>query len=227
MRNRINAGSMPDLSRQTGDSDFYFVASQSPEEAIKKIVRLVCERIPEKFGFDAIRDTQVLCPMIRGAIGVRTLNAELQAALNPDRVEAVERFGFVYSIGDKVMQIRNDYERYVFNGDIGFIAEINQSTKIATVIFDGRAVEIEFDEMDGLMPAYAVTIHKSQGSEFPAVVMPIMTQHFVMLKRKLLYTGVTRGKRLVVLVGQERAVGIAVRSGDEGERLSRLGGLLA
>ena len=223
----INAGRTPDLARKPDSSDFYFIAAETPERAQNIILKLVCDRIPDRFGFDPIRDTQVLCPLKRGSVGVQSLNVELQAALNPDPDDSIERFGMVFARGDKVMQTRNDYEKYVFNGDIGFVSGINQPAKKIEIDFDGRAVEYEFDKMDGLTPAYAVTIHKSQGSEFPAVVLPIMTQHYIMLRRKLLYTGVTRGKRLVVLVGQKSAIGIAVRGGEAKTRVSRLGSLLA
>ncbi len=223
----INAGKTPDLARKPDNSDFYFIAADTPERAQEVILKLVCERIPERFGFDPIRDTQVLCPLKRGSVGVEALNVELQAALNPDPEASIERFGMVFARGDKVMQTRNDYEKFVFNGDIGFVAGINAPAKKVEINIDGRAVEYGFDELDGLTPAYAVTIHKSQGSEFPAVVLPIMTQHYIMLRRKLLYTGVTRGKRLVVLVGQKRAVGLAVRGGEAKTRVSRLGSLLA
>ena len=224
---RINAGKAPDMSRPESGSDFYFVPAQEPEDAVGKVLKLVCERIPDRFGMDPIQDTQVLCPMIRGSVGVQSLNEQLQAALNPDRLNAVERFGRVFAVGDKVMQTHNNYEASVFNGDIGYVAAVRHGDERMEVDFDGRLVELEFDDLDGLAPAYAVTIHKSQGSEFPAVVIPIMNQHYVMLRRKLLYTGVTRGKRLVVLVGQSNAVRMAVRGRDsQNQRLSRLKNLL-
>ncbi len=224
---RINAGEVPDMSRPQSASDFYFVPAEEPEDAAGKILKLVCERIPDRFGMDPIHDTQVLCPMIRGSLGVQSLNEQLQGALNPDRTNTVERFGRVFAVGDKVMQTRNDYEASVFNGDIGYVAAVRHGDERIEVDFDGRAVELEFEDLDGITPAYAVTIHKSQGSEFPAVVIPIMNQHYVMLKRKLLYTGVTRGKRLVVLVGQSSAVRMAVRGHDSrNQRLSRLKNLL-
>lgn len=224
---RINSGLVPELTRPREGSDFYFVPAEEPEEAVEKVLRLVCERIPDRFGMDPVRDTQVLCPMIRGSVGVQSLNLQLQEALNPDRHNIVERYGYAFAVGDKVMQTHNNYEASVFNGDIGFVADIRLDADIMEVDFDGRVVEMELSELDGIMPAYAVTIHKSQGSEFPAVVIPIMNQHYVMLKRKLLYTGVTRGKNLVVLVGQSEAVQMAVRGRGSGkQRLSRLKYLL-
>lgn len=224
---RINSGTIPDLGRPAEGSDFYFVPAEEPEDAVEKVLKLVCERIPDRFGMDPVRDTQVLCPMIRGSVGVQSLNRQLQNALNPDRQKIVERYGRSYGIGDKVMQTHNNYEDSVFNGDIGFVVDIDADNESVNIDFDGRLVEMEFNNLDGVMPAYAVTIHKSQGSEFPAVVIPIMNQHYVMLKRKLLYTGVTRGKNLVVLVGQSEAIRIAVHGRSSGRpRLSRLKSLL-
>ena len=224
---RINSGTIPDLGRPAEGSDFYFVPAEEPEDAVEKVLKLVCERIPDRFGMDPVRDTQVLCPMIRGSVGVQSLNRQLQNALNPDRQKIVERYGRSYGIGDKVMQTHNNYEDSVFNGDIGFVVDIDADNESVNIDFDGRLVKMEFNNLDGVMPAYAVTIHKSQGSEFPAVVIPIMNQHYVMLKRKLLYTGVTRGKNLVVLVGQSEAIRIAVHGRSSGRpRLSRLKSLL-
>ena len=155
-------------------------------------------RIPQRFGLDPIRDIQVLCPMNRGGVGARSLNIELQAALNPAGERKVERFGWTFAPGDKVMQIENDYDKEVYNGDIGYVDDVDPDAGELTASFDGRAVTYGFGELDTLVPAYAATIHKSQGSEYPAVVIPVMTQHYAMLQRNLLYTGVTRGKRLVV-----------------------------
>ena len=207
---RINRGSLPDLTRPEGDSDFYFVQADDPEIAVARIVELMKTRIPQRFGLDPIRDIQVLCPMNRGGIGARSLNIELQTALNPAGDRKVERFGWTFAPGDKVMQIENDYDKEVYNGDIGYIDEVDEDSGELIVRFDGRNVTYGFGELDTLVPAYAVTIHKSQGSEYPAVVIPVLTQHYTMLQRNLLYTGVTRGKRLVVLVGQRKAIAIAV-----------------
>jgi exodeoxyribonuclease V alpha subunit len=160
--------------------------------------------------------------MNRGGVGARSLNIELQAALNPAGDRKVERFGWTFAPGDKVMQIENDYDKEVYNGDIGNIDSINPADGELVVNFDGRAVTYGFGELDMLVPAYAATIHKSQGSEYPAVVIPIMTQHYAMLQRNLLYTGVTRGKRLVVLVGQKKAIAIAVRNVSGRRRWSKL-----
>ena len=219
---RINQGIIPDLRKPEAESDFYFVEADDPEAAVPRIIELVSNRIPRRFGLDPIRDVQVLCPMNRGGVGARSLNIELQAALNPAGDRKVERFGWTFAPGDKVMQIENDYDKEVYNGDIGYVTSVEPDDGELTAIFDGRPVTYGFGELDALVPAYAATIHKSQGSEYPAVVIPVMTQHYTMLQRNLLYTGVTRGKRLVVLVGQKKAVAIAVRSVSGRRRWSKL-----
>jgi exodeoxyribonuclease V alpha subunit len=226
---RVNRGAMPELAAPTGAlSDFIFVEAADPEDAAAKVVKVVSERIPARFGFNAIRDVQVLCPMNRGGVGARSLNLDLQTALNPQRQDqpVVERFGFTYRVGDKVMQIQNDYEKDAFNGDIGFVAAIDTDEAEVLIDFDGRQIVYEFGELDEVVLAYATTIHKSQGSEYPAVVIPVLTQHYPMLQRNLLYTGITRGARLVVLIGQKSAVGIAVRGVRERRRWSKLRELL-
>ena len=219
---RINDGVIPDLRKPEGDSDFYFVEADDPEIAVPRLVELVKIRIPRRFGLDPIRDIQVLCPMNRGGVGARSLNIELQKALNPESERKVERFGWTFAPGDKVMQIENDYDKEVYNGDIGYIDTIEPEDGELTANFDGRTLTYEFGELDALVPAYAATIHKSQGSEYPAVVIPVLTQHYPMLQRNLLYTGVTRGKRLVVLLGQKKAVAIAVRNVSGRRRWSKL-----
>jgi exodeoxyribonuclease V alpha subunit len=224
---RINQGSIPDLSPPGTDSDFYFVQADEPETAVSRIIELVKTRIPRRFGLDPIRDIQVLCPMNRGGIGARSLNIELQAALNPAGERKIERFGWTFAPGDKVMQIQNDYDKDVYNGDIGYIVDVDPAEGEFAANFDGRTVAYGFGELDMLVPAYAATIHKSQGSEYPAVVIPVMTQHYAMLQRNLLYTGVTRGKKLVVLVGQKKAVAIAVRNVSGRRRWSKLSEWLA
>ena len=219
---RINQGAMPDVSSQGADSDFYFVSAEDPEIAVRRIVELVKTRIPKRFGLNPIRDIQVLCPMNRGGVGARSLNIELQAALNPAGERKVERFGWTFAPGDKVMQIENDYDKEVYNGDIGYIDDVDPEAGELMASFDGRSVTYAFGELDTLVPAYAATIHKSQGSEYPAVVIPVLTQHYAMLQRNLLYTGITRGKRLVVLVGQKKAIAIAVRNVSGRRRWSKL-----
>jgi len=224
---RINQGSIPDLSPPGTESDFYFVQTDDPETAVGRVIELVKTRIPKRFGFDPIRDIQVLCPMNRGGVGARSLNIELQAALNPAGDRKVERFGWTFAPSDKVMQIENDYDKEVYNGDIGYIDDVDPNAGEIVASFDGRSVTYGFGELDMLVPAYATTIHKSQGSEYPAVIIPVLTQHYAMLQRNLLYTGVTRGKRLVVLVGQKQAIAIAVRNVSGRRRWSKLGEQLA
>jgi exodeoxyribonuclease V alpha subunit len=219
---RINQGLMPDLGRSETESDFYFVPADDPEIAVSRIVELAKTRIPKRFDLDPIRDIQVLCPMNRGGVGARSLNIELQSAINPAGDRKVERFGWTFAPGDKVMQIENDYDKDVYNGDVGTIDDVNADASEITVRFDGRSVTYGLGELDMLVPAYAATIHKSQGSEYPAVIIPVLTQHYPMLQRNLLYTGVTRDKRLVVLVGQTKAIAIAVRNVSGRQRWSKL-----
>ena len=169
-----------------------------------------------------VRDVQVLCPMNRGGLRARALNAALQGALNPPGELQVERFGWTFGPGDKVMQVANSYDREVFNGDLGVITGVDLEEGELTVVFDGREVAYGFGELDELVLAYATTIHKAQGSEYPAVVIPLSTQHYAMLARNLLYTGVTRGRKLVVLLGQRRALAIAVRNQGARRRWSKL-----
>ena len=219
---RINRGQMPELTNDKALTDFYFIDAAEPDDGIAKIITVVRDRIPKAFGLDPISDVQVLCPMNRGGLGARSLNVELQKALNPPGDERVERFGWTFGPGDKVMQVENDYDRDVYNGDLGIVRRIDQEEAELVVTFDGRDVSYGFGELDELVLAYATTIHKSQGSEYPAVVIPLVTQHYMMLARNLLYTGVTRGKRLVVLVGQRKALAIAVRNQGSRRRWSKL-----
>jgi exodeoxyribonuclease V alpha subunit len=221
---RINRGQMPELNNQSREGlDFYWVEANEPDDAAHKIVEIVRCRIPAQFGFDPIREVQVLCPMNRGRIGARALNLDLQAALNGDQSKpSVVRFGCSFRSGDKVMQIINDYDKDIFNGDLGFVHAVDPEAQQLVLNFDGRLVNYDFGELDELVPAYAISIHKSQGSEYPAVVIPLSTQHYPMLRRNLVYTGITRGKRLVVLVGQRKALTIAVRDSRVARRWSKL-----
>ena len=219
---QINRGRIPDLAKPEGETDFYFVPATDPEQAVARVVELVRSRIPRRFGLNPIRDVQVLCPMNRGGVGARSLNIELQAALNPAGGSKVERFGWTFAPGDKVMQIENDYDKDVYNGDIGYVSSVDLDDGELVADFDDRSVAYGFGELDTLVPAYAATIHKSQGSEYPAVVIPVLTQHYAMLQRNLLYTGVTRGKKLVVLVGQPKAVAMAVKNTSGRRRWSKL-----
>ncbi|WP_210030599.1 ATP-dependent RecD-like DNA helicase [Methylobacterium sp. PvR107] len=211
---RINAGQMPERPQSGEKADFYLIEIDDPEVGVAKLIEVVTRRIPRSFGLDPVKDVQVLTPMQRGSLGARNLNHELQSVLNPNPPQQVERFGWRFAPGDRVMETQNDYDREVFNGDLGMVARIDDEEGALIVNFDGREVIYPFGELDTLVPAFATTIHKSQGSEYPAVVIPIVTQHFTMLARNLLYTGVTRGKRLVVLIGQRKAIGMAVRGGS-------------
>lgn len=220
----VNAWRMPDLDPpHEGDTDFYFVPIDDPEDGARKVVEIVKERIPRRFGLDPIRDVQVLAPMQRGVLGARGLNFALQEALNGNADKpSVEKFGWTYRVGDKVMQTENDYEKEVYNGDLGMIVGLDAEDGELAIDFDGRVVAYPFGELDQVTLAYATTIHKSQGSEYPAVVIPVAMTHYMMLKRNLIYTGVTRGKRLVVIIGQKRALAMAVRTSDEGKRWAKL-----
>ena len=190
-------------------------------------MQVVSQRIPQRFGFDPVRDVQVLCPMNRGSVGAHALNVALQKALNPRGQPRIERFGFTFSVGDRVMQIENDYDKDVYNGDLGRITLVAPEDESLAVDFDGRVVTYDFGELDRLVLAYATTIHKAQGSEYPAVVVPVSTQHYPMLQRNLVYTAVTRGRKLVVLVGEKKALAIAVRGRQASRRWSKLRELLS
>ena len=222
---RVNSGQMPVLPGKdealAGHSDFYFVSAETPAHGVELIRKLVCEAIPRRFRLQPLRDVQILTPMQKGELGARNLNAAMQAALNPQGRE-VERYGWKYRERDRVMQTENNYDKDVFNGDVGTIVKVDAAEQEVLVRYDDRQVAYDFQELDELTPAYAVTVHKSQGSEYPCVVLPLHTQHYVMLQRNLLYTGITRGKQLVVLVGTTKAVGLAVRNAEAGRRNTTL-----
>jgi exodeoxyribonuclease V alpha subunit len=220
----IRQGKMPELGAAAPDSDFHFVERETPEDIAATLVRLVHDRIPKGHGLDPIRDIQVLCPMNRGSIGVRELNTVLQRALNPPRPSepAAERFGWRFQVRDKVIQTENNYKKEVFNGDIGTIEKIDSVEQEVYVRYDDRLVTYDYGELDEVSLAYAITIHKSQGSEFPAVVIPVAMQHFMLLERNLIYTGITRARKFLVVVGQKKALGIAVRNDQSSKRYSGL-----
>jgi exodeoxyribonuclease V alpha subunit len=220
----INRGEMPELDLSGERSDFYFISREEPDAAKATIVELVSERIPSRFGFDPVTDVQVLTPMHRGELGTAAINQALQQKLNPGNhgEPQLVRGDRAFRRGDKVMQLKNDYDRNVFNGDIGVIEYIDGESGAMRVDFDGRSANYERAELDQLVHAYAVSVHKSQGSEYPAVVIALGTQHFMMLQRSLLYTAVTRGKKLVVMVGTKRAVQLAVRNADAKKRYTWL-----
>lgn len=221
----INEGRMPTFdTRESSSQDFFFIAADEPETIRETVVGLVRSRLPKRFGLDPMTEIQVLVPMNRGGVGVESLNLELQASLNPsgERKGRLDRFGMKITVGDRLMQTENDYEKDVFNGDLGIVREIDPEDQVLRVEFDGRDVLYNFDEVDRLTLAYATTIHKSQGSEYRAVVIPLSTQHYMMLQRNLVYTAVTRGRELVVIVGQKRALAQAVRSEKGRRRWGRL-----
>ncbi len=222
---RINDGELPVTGPAAGDADFFIVERRDPERARATVLELVASRIPDRFGLDPVRDIQVLTPMNRGPAGAIALNEALQAVLNPTG-PALVRGARTYRVGDKVMQLRNDYDKNIYNGDVGLVASIDPEEGGMTVRFDERDVAFDSSDLDNLMLAYACTVHKSQGSEYPAVVIPLLTTHFVMLSKNLLYTAVTRGKRLVVLVCDPRALELALSRGRPGvgEQPGRRGG---
>jgi exodeoxyribonuclease V alpha subunit len=222
----VNAGRLPP-SAPGVDGDFFFIEMPEPPAIVERIVQVVRERIPQRLGLDPLRDIQVLSPMHNSELGVRNLNLVLQQALNPPKGQAeLQRFGLVFRVGDKVLQTQNNYQREVFNGDLGRITQIDENEREVLVDFDGRIASYDFGELDELTLAYACTIHKSQGSEYPAVILPVHTQHFIMLQRNLLYTGITRGKQLVIVIGSRRALDRAVQQADSQQRYSMLRGRL-
>lgn len=220
---RVHDGSLPESSPAEPLGDFYTIEVDDPAVVQERLVTLVRDRIPARFGLDPLADVQVLAPMNRGDLGVRRLNALLQNVLNePGDEPQVSRFGVAFRVGDKVMQTVNNYDKDVFNGDIGRIRRIDLEEQTVSVDFDGVSVRYEFDELDELSLAYALTIHKSQGSEYPAVVIPLHTQHYLLLRRNLLYTAITRGRKLVVIVGSRKALEMAVSRQDDAKRITGL-----
>jgi len=218
---RVHRGEQPQTGEKGGNSDFFFAEEEDPEKAAELIVKMVKKSIPQKFGLDPLKDIQVISPMRRGALGSQNLNSCLQEALN-NSGDNVERFGYIYRTGDRVMQIENDYDKDVFNGDMGSITKIDEPMRELVVRYGERDVVYDLMELDELVPAYAITIHKSQGSEYPCVVIPVHTQHYMMLQRNLLYTAITRGRKLVVLVGTRKALALAVRRQDAHRRITTL-----
>jgi exodeoxyribonuclease V alpha subunit len=224
---RVNRGEFPQLKPQQGQrSDFYYIEKNTPEEVLSVIKELCGKRLPNAFHFSPLDDIQVMTPMHRGTIGVSNLNAELQRLLNPEG-KVITRGGRLFRANDKVMQTKNNYEKDVFNGDIGRIVSIDFDEQQVQVKFDDRLVNYELSDLDDLVLAYAISIHKSQGAEYPAVVVPLLSQHYIMLQRNLLYTAITRAKRLVVLVGSKSAIAIAVRNNKVQHRYTNLAARLA
>ena len=221
---KINSGIIPSFEPpdQSGQkNDFYFIHQEDPEKVLEIILKLTVKRIPRRFGFDPVKDIQVLTPMHKGLVGAGNLNVELQKALNPGKA-GVTRGDRNYRVNDKVMQIKNNYDKDVFNGDIGKITSLSQETQEVIISFDGRKVVYDFADLDEIVLAYAVSVHKSQGSEYPAVVIPLLTQHYILLQRNLIYTAVTRGKNLVVIVGSKKALAIGVNNNKTQKRFTYL-----
>lgn len=224
---RINRGELPLKDEGKELADFYFIPAATAEDIHAKLLQVVTERIPKRFGFHPVRDIQVLTPMNRGGLGARSLNAELQSVLNGKGEPKVTRFGTTFAPGDKVIQTVNNYEKEVFNGDIGRIVEVKPDEGTLTVDFDDRVVEYQLGELDEVTLAYATSIHKSQGSEYTAVVIPLAMQHYTMLERNLIYTAVTRGKKLVVVIGEPKALAMAVKNHKSHRRMTKLAGRMS
>jgi len=221
---RINKGEYPLFPKNKVDnpkeSDFYFIESDDPDKAVETITKLVSEHIPKKFGFSK-DDIQIITPMQRGKLGARNINNVLQASLNPTGIQ-VEKYGWIFRVKDKVMQIENNYDKDVYNGDIGKILQIDEENREVKVKVDNKEVIYDFNELDELVLAYSMTVHKSQGSEYPAVIVPVHSQHYMMLQRNLLYTAVTRGKKLVIAIGNYKGLGMAVKRTDVNKRITSL-----
>jgi exodeoxyribonuclease V alpha subunit len=218
---KINNGIIPSFKRSEPESDCFFIEQKDPEKVLEIILELVMDRIPRRFGYDPFDDIQVLTPMHKGVAGASNLNTELQKALNPGE-GGVHRSGLSFRVKDKVMQVKNNYDKDVYNGDIGRIKTIDLDSQEVIISFDGRRVVYEYNELDEIVLAYAVSVHKAQGSEYPAVVIPIHTQHFILLQRNLIYTAVTRGRELVVMVGTQKALAIGVKNDKTQKRFSYL-----
>ena len=220
----MNQGQLPNLENQSKEiiSDFYFIPAEPGENLMRKLLEVVTKRIPTKFGFHPVRDIQILTPMQKSGSGARSLNIELQKVLNPGYENGVMKYGEYFSKGDKVMQTENNYEKEVYNGDIGEIKSIDELEKEVVVTFYGRDIVYDYSDLDQITLAYATTIHKSQGSEYPVVIIPLTTQSFRMLQRNLIYTAITRGKKLVVIIGEKKALDIAVQNVKSLMRYSKL-----
>ena len=225
---RVNQGEFPIFKegdnkdiKEKNKVDFFFIEEEDPEKTLGLILSLCSERIPQRFGFHPVKEIQIMTPMHRGIIGVTNLNVEIQKRLNPDAF-GITVGNRLLRLGDKVMQIINNYDREVFNGDIGWISDIRQEDRELTINFDGRLITYDYADLDEVVLAYAISVHKSQGSEYPAVIIPVTTQHYILLQRNLLYTAITRARKLVVLVGTKKAMGIAIRNNKPQTRYTYL-----
>ena len=218
----VNRGILPNMQTPKEESDFYFVEAEHGDDIINKIITIVKNRIPKKFNLDPVNDIQLLCPMQRGGVGARSLNIELQKVLNPNYTNGILKFGQIIAVGDKVMQTENNYDKETYNGDIGIISAINELNQEITINFYNRDVTYDYADIDQITLAYATTIHKSQGSEYPAVVIPLTMQSYMMLRRNLVYTAITRGKKLVIVIGQKKALAMAVKNNTSAHRYTKL-----
>ncbi|MEE4351977.1 MAG: ATP-dependent RecD-like DNA helicase [Desulfatiglans sp.] len=218
---KINKGIMPSLSSSSTKDDFYFIEQENPDEALKIILELVKNRVPHRFGFDPFEEIQVITPMHRGTVGAENLNVELQKELNPHE-GGITTGNRNFRVRDKVMQIKNNYDKEVFNGDIGRVTRIEPENRDIAIAFDGREVIYDYSELDEIVLAYAVSVHKSQGSEYPVVIMPILMQHYILLQRNLVYTAVTRGRKLVILVGTKKALAVGIKNDKTQKRFTYL-----
>ena len=225
---KVNQGELPVLKEidQPEKTDFQFIQEEDPEKILQNILDLCSEKIPRDFRFHPLREIQVLTPMHKGTIGVTNLNIELQKRLNPGQ-SGITRGAWTFRVGDKVMQIVNNYDKDVFNGDIGWISKINPEEREVTIEFDGRLVPYDYSDLDEVVLAYAVSVHKSQGSEYPVVILPVVTQHYMLLQRNLIYTGITRAKKLVIMIGTKKALAIAIRNNKPQQRYTLLSERLA
>jgi exodeoxyribonuclease V alpha subunit len=218
----VNQGMLPNLQPPKEESDFYFIEAEHGEDIINKIITMIKDRIPKRFNLNPVHDIQLLCPMQRGGAGARSLNVELQKVLNPNYSNGILKFGQIFAVGDKIMQTENNYDKETYNGDIGIIRAINEQDQEITINFYNRDVTYDYTDLDQITLAYATTIHKSQGSEYSAVIIPLTMQSYMMLRRNLIYTAITRGKKLVVIIGQKKALAIAVKDNTSSHRYSKL-----
>ena len=218
----VNQGMLPNLQPPKEESDFYFIEAEHGDDIINKIITMIKDRIPKRFNLNPVHDIQLLCPMQRGRAGARSLNVELQKVLNPNYSKGILKFGQIFAVGDKIMQTENNYDKETYNGDIGIIRAINEQDQEITINFYNRDVTYDYTDLDQITLAYATTIHKSQGSEYPAVIIPLTMQSYMMLRRNLIYTAITRGKKLVVIIGQKKALAIAVKDNTSSHRYSKL-----
>jgi exodeoxyribonuclease V alpha subunit len=220
---KVNQGQFPVLKEidKSEKTDFQFMQEEDPEKVLQNILDLCSERIPRDFRFHPLRDIQVLTPMHKGVIGVANLNIELQKRLNPGQ-SGITRGAWNFRLGDKVMQIVNNYDKDVFNGDIGWISKIDPEERDVAIDFEGRLVPYDYSDLDEVVLAYAISVHKSQGSEYPVVILPVVTQHYMLLQRNLIYTGITRAKKMVIMIGTKRALAIAIRNNKPQRRYTLL-----